>query len=108
MASVFAALCWKEYRELRWNVVAMVGIGMAMPLYALVREPDTAFFWVTLMLAVYSAVGGICFGMWSAAGERANRSASFVQALPVSPTVVGGIKLLMMIIAAFVPVLVLA
>lgn len=108
MASVVAALCWKEYRELRWNVLAMVGIGIAMPLYALVREPDTAFFWVTLMLAVYSVVGGICFGMWSAAGERANRSASFVQALPISPTVVGGIKLLIMILAAFVPVLVLA
>ena len=60
------------------------------------------------MLAVYSAIGGICFGMWGAAGERANRSASFVQALPISPTFVGGIKLLMMIIAAFVPILVLA
>ena len=108
MPSTFVALCWKEYRELRWNVLAMVGIGIAMPLYALMREGDTAFSWVIVMLAVYSVIGGICFGMWGAAGERANRSASFVQALPISPLVVGAIKLLILIIAAFVPILVLA
>lgn len=105
MASVVAALCWKEYRELRWNVLAMVGIGIAPPLYVFAREREATFFWVTLMLAVYAVIGGICFGMWAAAGERANRSASFVHSLPISPVVVGGIKLLIMTIAAFVPIL---
>ncbi len=105
MSSMLAALCWKEYRELRWNVLAMVAIGIAPPLYAFVREREAAYFWATLMLAIYSVIGGICLGMWCAAGERANRSASFVDALPVSPPLVGGIKLLIMIVAAFIPIL---
>ncbi len=105
MSSMLGALCWKESRELRWNVLAMVAIGIAPPLYAFVRERETAFFWVVLMLAVYSLVGGICFGMWGAAGERANRSAGFMQALPVSPAVVGVIKLLVIVVAASIPIL---
>jgi ABC-type transport system involved in multi-copper enzyme maturation permease subunit len=105
MSSILLALCWKEYRELKWNVLAMLAITLSMPLYALVRQPDTAIYWVLMSMAIYSMVGGICFGMWGAAGERANRSANLLHALPVSPRALGAIKLAIMIIAALIPLL---
>src|SRR5438045_1966861 len=108
MGGILLNLCWKEYRELRWNVLAMVAIGVSLPLYALARQPDTAFFWVLMIMASYSMIGGICFGMWAAAGERANRSADFLHAVPISPRALGAIKLGIMILAALIPLLVIS
>src|SRR5437868_14568850 len=105
MQSIFLSLCWKEYRELQWSVLAMLAITLSIPLYALVRTPDTAYFWVLMLLAIYSIVGGICFGMWAAAGERAGRTAAFLAAMPIRPASLGSIKLVASIIAVLIPVL---
>jgi ABC-type transport system involved in multi-copper enzyme maturation permease subunit len=104
MNAILLALCWKEYRELRWSVLSILAITLSLPLYALVREPDTAWFWVLTLLVLYAIVGGLCFGMWAAAGERAARSADFLASLPVRTSTLGLIKLGSTIIAVLIPV----
>jgi ABC-type transport system involved in multi-copper enzyme maturation permease subunit len=108
MGGILLNLCWKEYRELRWNVVALLAITLGVPLYALARDHDLGLFWVLGVLVVYSIVGGIVWGMWSAAGERANRSEAFLHTLPISPPTLGVVKLAITICAALIPVVCLA
>jgi ABC-type transport system involved in multi-copper enzyme maturation permease subunit len=103
MSSWLFALCWKEFHELKWSVLAMSAIALSLPLYTWAREPEAAYTWVIALLFIYSVIGGLFFGMRAAAGERISRASDFLAALPVRPATLGTVKLLGTVIAALIP-----
>jgi hypothetical protein len=102
-------LLWREYRELRWVVLAAAGILAAWPLaYACSGHALKARDAANTALAVYAIWGGILFGMRAAAGERGGRTAPFMNGLPVRSAVLGSVRLLATVAAVLLPVLVMA
>jgi ABC-type transport system involved in multi-copper enzyme maturation permease subunit len=89
MRTIAYSLAWKEFREHRWDVLAIMAVVLAMPLYYAARDPDVVLFLIGAELAVYPFLAATFFGMRVAAGERTNRTAAFLCALPVRPQVLG-------------------
>ncbi|MFM8292919.1 MAG: hypothetical protein ACKOC4_14645, partial [Planctomycetia bacterium] len=105
----FLALLWREYRELRWSVLAATGILLAWPLVSLCcGELRAAADHVMGLLLVSPLPLGLFFGMRAAAGERAGHTATFVGALPIHPAMLGLVRLLATATAVLLPVLCLA
>ena len=103
------ALSWREYRELRWSVLAAACILLVPPLAYLCRgQASSASDAVTMALMAYPIFGGAFFGMRAAAGERGGHTAAFVNALPVRPVILGIVRLLATIVAVLLPLAALA
>jgi|694.fasta_scaffold123708_2 hypothetical protein len=98
------ALSWREYRELRWSVLAAACILLVPPLAYLCRgQVPWASDAVSMALMAYPFFGGAFFGMRAAAGERGGHTAAFVNALPVRPVTLGIVRLLATLIAVLLP-----
>jgi ABC-type transport system involved in multi-copper enzyme maturation permease subunit len=107
MRSVVSSLFWKEFHELKWSVLAAIFIALMLPLSCLVRVPDLAWGMLQTTFVVYPFVAGVLFGMRAAAGERSQRTAALLAALPVPPWKLGIVKLISTSIATLVPILLL-
>ena len=100
------ALLWREYRELRWSVLAAIGILLAWPLLSLCRGAWLpAADQVCGLLLVSPILLGLFFGMRAAAGERDGHTAAFVTALPVHPATLGGVRIAATAAAVLLPLL---
>ena len=107
MHSVVASLFWKEFHELKWSVLAAVFIALMLPFSCLVRVPDLAWGMLQTTFVVYPFIAGVLFGMRAAAGERSQRTAALLAALPVPAWKLGIVKLISTSIATLVPILLL-
>src|SRR3954447_19719248 len=107
MLRIIRRLIWKEFQEQKWACLAVTAVALAIPLTYVFRDVSLALGGVQMDLAMYPIAAGLFFGTRAAAGERTNRSASFVAALPVSHRLLGMMRLSGAIIASMAPLFVL-
>lgn len=86
-AAIWRSLLWKEWREHRWKLAALVSIAIGLNLWALKGNivdhrdyawPAIAMLWIVLPISSILVATGI------AAGEESQRTASFLKSLPIS------------------------
>jgi ABC-type transport system involved in multi-copper enzyme maturation permease subunit len=107
MSPIVRPLVWKEFQEQKWAAVSAAAVALAIPLSYVFRDTSLALGGVMSCLAMYPLAGGLFFGARAASGERTNRSAAFVAALPISHRVLGTMRLLGALVAAAVPLVLL-
>jgi ABC-type transport system involved in multi-copper enzyme maturation permease subunit len=94
MRSIWYSLAWKEWHEHKWKLAALTAVLCGVNLL-LLREPvqDTlgVCFWTTAVVTMPLA---LFLGVGAAAGERSQRTAEFLAALPVPSWRVALVKLL--------------
>jgi ABC-type transport system involved in multi-copper enzyme maturation permease subunit len=96
MKSIWRSLLWKEWREQRWKLVAIIsgcivlGLGWA----AATREWEVFIGGPAIMLMLGVPAVAVFVGAEIAAGERSQRTLGFMQALPSSMKKAAAAKLL--------------
>ncbi len=94
MQYVWQSLLWKEWHEHKWKLLSLVAIVMGVPLCVLYKGPDYLFGAITWTLIAYAFLATLFIGMGTAAGENANKTMPFLQALPVPMWKAAAAKLL--------------
>ena len=85
--AIWRSLLWKEWREHRWKLAALVVVVIGLHLWVLdATKPGTAHyanaFWATLLIVL--PIGSAFIAMGLAAGEQSQRTASFMRSSPVN------------------------
>jgi hypothetical protein len=103
MNSVWRSLLWKEWREQRWILAAIVGISLLAPAPFSLRSDGRELYLtgLTMMAMLFVPLSAMFVGVWIAAGEHSRRTIHFLQSLPTPMSQAAGAKLLC---AAFVVV----
>jgi hypothetical protein len=105
MNSVWVSLLWKEWREHRWKLAALVAILVLVPAIASLRHPESMFGAISGVFVLAIPLGSMFVAMHLAAGEQSKGTIKFLQALPVSMSRPAGAKLLWGAITVVIPVL---
>lgn len=104
MNSIWTSLLWKEYREHRWKMAALVAIMLVVPVILSIQTPGNIFGSVvaTLMMAV--PLSAMFVGMSAAAGEQSRGTIHFLQSLPTSMVRPATAKLAWAVLTLIAPV----
>jgi ABC-type transport system involved in multi-copper enzyme maturation permease subunit len=105
MNSVWSSLLWKEWREHRWKLAALVAIIVLVPVIASLRHPETFFGGLSAVFVLAIPLGSMFVAMNLAAGEQSKGTIKFLQALPISPSRPAAAKLLWGALTVVIPVL---
>lgn len=95
-AAIWRSLLWKEWREHRWKLAALVVVVIGLHVWALdATEPEAAHyaspFWATLYLVV--PIGSVFLAISLAAGEQSQGTAPFLRSQPINLRWLAVIKL---------------
>jgi hypothetical protein len=109
-AAIWRSLLWKEWREHRWKLAALVVVVIGLHVWALdATEPEAAHyvspFWATLYLVV--PIGSVFLAISLAASEQSQGTAPFLRSLPINLRWLAVIKLVISV-ATIIAVLSLA
>ncbi len=95
--AIWRSLLWKEWREHRWKLAALVVVVLGLHAWVLdATRPGPAHyanaFWATLFIVVPIGSAFVAIGL--AAGEQSQRTASFMRSSPVDLRGLAIVKLL--------------
>jgi hypothetical protein len=96
-AAIWRSLLWKEWREHRWKLAALLVVVVGLHVWSLTASgrfalPDDAPVMATLLLVL--PIGSAFVAMGLAASERSQRTAPFLRSLPLDSRCVAVTKLL--------------
>ncbi|MEO2049346.1 MAG: hypothetical protein ABGX16_22545 [Pirellulales bacterium] len=106
MRTIWRSLLWKEWHEHKWKMLSLVAIAVSIPLASLFDGPDTFFLSITSTLYASAILSALFIGMGVAAGENANKTMPFLQALPVPMWKAGATKFLLAGVTVILPILI--
>lgn len=113
MPPVFSTLVWKEWREQRGKLAALVAIALGSPLLMWVGTfsddsgPGEPFLFVFLTLILYVPIASLFVGMGLAAGEQAGGTIDLLRGMPAPMRRVALAKLLVGVAVVVAPALAL-
>lgn len=84
--AIWRSLLWKEWREHRWKLAALVAVVVGIHVWVLlVKEPGSAHYATPFLVTLYLIVpiGSAFIAMGLASGEQSQRTASFMRSSPV-------------------------
>lgn len=96
--AIWRNLLWKEWREQRWKLVALVAVVVGLHVWALdATEPGYGHYADPLIMShsIVLPIGSILLAVGLAAGERSHRTAPFLRSLPLDLRKVAAVKLAM-------------
>ena len=107
-AAIWRSLLWKEWREHRWKLAALMTIAVGTPVLAAVSAGDDhpiGAVITALMLCTFLVLplGGIFVAMGLAASERSARTLPFLQGMPLSMPRLASVKLVIGVATAWLP-----
>ena len=106
MNSIVLSLAWKEFRDLRWKLVAMIVIVVVCALAMELYDRGSVFPAGSAILVAYVAIGALFFGENLAAGEKSQGTVPFLLALPVARWKVAAVKFMVTALVSIVPIVV--
>jgi hypothetical protein len=104
MRTLWHSLLWKEWHEHKWKMLALVAIAVSVPLASHYDGPETFILSITSVIIASVFLSALFIGMGVAAGENANKTMPFLQALPVPMWKAGAAKLLWASVTVITPV----
>jgi ABC-type transport system involved in multi-copper enzyme maturation permease subunit len=108
MNGVWRSLLWKEWREQRLWLAALVTIAILFLLLQLPRGPEAPLWYAYLsMLIIAGPLVSLFLGSHVAASERSQNTMAFLSSLPASVRRAAMAKLLSSLIAIWIPCLVI-
>lgn len=105
MTSIWRSLLWKEWREHRWKLAALVAVVVIVPSILSIRSPGDIYSAITLTLIMGVPLAATFIGMGVAAGEESRGTVRFLQALPTPMARPAAAKLIWAGLTLFLPVL---
>jgi ABC-type transport system involved in multi-copper enzyme maturation permease subunit len=105
MRSIWQSLAWKEWREHRWKLVAVLGVLLLSltVLWSTTHEREFSSIQIALLMPILPL--SVLIAATTAAYERSHGTMPFLSALPISQRRVAGIKLVAGLATCLVPVL---
>jgi ABC-type transport system involved in multi-copper enzyme maturation permease subunit len=104
MNSVWRSLLWKEWREHRWKLAALVVMFVGVPVLCSLRHADNFFSVVSISFFLLIPISAMFLAMSIAAGEEARGTIHFLRSLPLAMSRQGAAKLLLAMLTVVTPV----
>lgn len=111
-AAIWRSLLWKEWREHRWKLAALVTIAVGTPALAAISAGDDhpiGAVVTALMLCIFLVLplGGVFVAMGLAASERSGGTLPFIQGMPLPMPRLAITKLVTGTVTAWLPQLII-